>query len=612
MSVLDVTDLTVRAGATGPTIVEHIDFSLDAGEILGVVGESGSGKTTLGLAILGYGRDGAVITGGDVRISGRSMVHGSPAEISRLRGDLVSYVPQDPASSLNPARRIGTQLREVLQIRRDRNGEARIAELLHEMDLPSGRSFLRRYPHELSGGQQQRVLLVLAFLRRPSVVVLDEPTTGLDVTTQARVLSMIRDACQRHGAAAIFVSHDLDVVGTLAHRVLVLYGGRVAERGPTGALFVDPQHRYTAALLHAAPSLEASQQLAGIAGRAPRLSERADGCAFAPRCAASDEKCEKPAPPSELGEGHVAYCHHPVHDTIAAAVPRPRQRPTRLASTSTLVAQGLRAGYGGVEVLHGVDLEVRRGQCVALVGESGSGKTTLSQCLGGLHGPSAGAVLLDGRPLAAIARDRSLDDRRALQYVFQNPYGSLNPRKTVRQLLDQPAAVLGLEASEAEAWIERVQLGPHVLGMRPHQLSGGERQRVAIARALTTNPEFLICDEITSALDVSIQASVITLLQQLQSETGVGLLFVTHNLPLVAAIADDVVVMRAGEVVERGPVVAVVHEPTAAYTKELMDAVPRRERSLDIVASTSRERSPKERSPATGAIRSDENEVAVP
>jgi peptide/nickel transport system ATP-binding protein len=578
-TIMDVEHLTVRAGRSGPPIVDDVSFSLDAGEILGIVGESGSGKTTLGLAVLGFGRDGAVISGGDIRIDGVSMVRGSESQIAERRGEIVAYVPQDPGTALNPARRLGAQLREVLELSKadlDRRGMTeRIRRSLDEMGLPCDDAFLRRYPHELSGGQQQRVLLSLAFLREPKVVVLDEPTTGLDVTTQARVLETIRAACEHHGAAAIFVTHDLDVVSALARRVLVLYGGRICEVGATSDLFEAPAHRYTKALLSAAPSMSGDGHLIGIAGRAPRLSEISPGCAFAPRCAAATDVCATRPPASLEANGRVVFCHHPARDEAAPATPPPRRVRTSAASQG-LVVRGLRAGYGGHEVVHGIDLEVNRGECVALVGESGSGKTTFSQCLAGLHAPSAGTIILDGRELARNAWDRSIDDRRALQYVFQNPFGSLNPRKTVAELLAEPYKLLHVGDRDVSGWLERVQLGAHVRDHRPRNLSGGERQRVAIARALTTAPEFLICDEITSALDVSIQASVIELLQRLQHNTGIGILFVTHNLPLVAAIADRVVVMRDGCVVEQGGSDEVLHRPETDYARELIAAVPSR------------------------------------
>lgn len=576
-----VDDLTVRAGADGPAIIEHVSIEVGRGEILGVVGESGSGKTTLGLALLGYGRDGAVITGGDILIDGVSMVQASSRELARRRGSLVAYVPQDPAGALNPTLRIGAQLREVLELERDQRRTKvdtieRIRSSLREMGLPDDDAFLRRYPHQLSGGQQQRLLLCLAFLREPSVVVLDEPTTGLDVTTQARVLDTVRDACQRHGTAAVFVTHDLDVVGSLAHRVLVLYAGRLAEHGSTAELFALPRHPYSAALLATAPSLHTDDALLGIPGRAPRLSERPAGCAFAPRCGSADERCQELPASTAITETHVVACHHP---RVAAhtRVPRPAAASAaRSDGESSLVVQGLRAGYNGREVVHGIDLELPRGTCLAIVGESGSGKTTLSQCIAGLHEPSSGTVTLDGRTLERNARDRSVEDRRSLQYVFQNPYGSLNPRKSVADLLTQPCKMLGLPMPDPKQLLEQVALGPHVLSMRPRQLSGGERQRVAIARALSSAPEFLVCDEITSALDVSIQASVVELLHQLRRDTGIGVLFVTHNLPLVAAIADHVVVMQHGAVVERGTTQQVIRHPTTDYARELLSAVPSR------------------------------------
>jgi peptide/nickel transport system ATP-binding protein len=577
--VLEVQDLTVHAGHGGPPIVEGLDLLVREGEIIGVVGESGSGKSTLGLAILGYGRDGAVITGGDVRIAGRSLVTSKPSEVLRLRGDLVAYVPQDPASSLNPSRRIGAQLREVLDLAGPRPGAPapaeRIAAGMREVGLPDDATFLRRYPHELSGGQQQRVLLALAFLRDPRVVVLDEPTTGLDVTTQAHVLATVREVCHRRGTAAIYISHDLDVVASSATRVLVLYGGRTAEYADTAELFAAPRHRYTAALLASAPKLDPGARVSGIPGHAPRLSEKPSGCAFRARCSAADDRCAERPPAVQVSPAHVHHCFHPVTGgTASPDHPRAERSARTTTPVSTLAATAVRAAYGHDTVLHGVDLHVRRGECVALVGESGSGKTTLSKCISGLHARSGGTIAIDGHPLAALSTQRSVSERRAIQYVFQNPYGSLNPRRTVRALLEQPGKALGLGGVDARHWLERVNLRSHVLDQRPRQLSGGERQRVAIARALTTQPDFLICDEITSALDVSIQASVVNLLLDLQEETGVGILFVTHNLPLVAALADRVVVMKDGSIAEEGLIEPVLRQPQTAYTRELLDAVP--------------------------------------
>lgn len=576
---LVVEDLTVRAGPEGPPIVDGVSFTLAPGEILGVVGESGSGKTTLGLAILGYGRDGAVITEGDVRIGDASMVHDSATTIARRRGALVAYVPQDPGTALNPARRLGPQLREVLRLGRTKPDatevDERIRRSLEEMGLPSDDAFLRRYPHELSGGQQQRVLLTLAFVREPDVVVLDEPTTGLDVTTQAKVLDTVRAACERHGASAVFVTHDLDVIGTIADRVLVLYGGRLCELGATGEVFDSPAHRYTEALLAAAPSIAGDMQLVGIPGRAPRLTELDEGCAFAARCPASDAACATYPAAREGTDGRLVFCHHPV-EVAATRTSHARIVRPSAATESGLVVSELFAGYGGRDVVHGVDLALGRGECVALVGESGSGKTTLSQCVAGLHEPRAGSITIDGQELARSARDRAIDQRRALQYVFQNPFASLNPRKTVGKLLEEPCRRLRIDDSDAAAWVERVKLDRRVLRQRPRNLSGGERQRVAIARALATRPQFLICDEVTSALDVSIQASVLELLQQLVEDTGIGILFVTHNLPLVASFADRVVVMQNGSLVESGPVHDVMHAPSTPYARELIAAVPQR------------------------------------
>jgi peptide/nickel transport system ATP-binding protein len=593
---LEVVDLRVELEDAGDEeridIVDEVSFHVDAGEVLGLVGESGSGKTTVGLAVLGHTRRGVRVTGGDIRIEGRSILQLGKAERQGLRGELVSYVPQDPASALNPALRIGTQLMETLSEHgfgaSGAERRARITEALGEVLLPSDDAFLKRYPHQLSGGQQQRVTLAMAFANRPRVIVLDEPTTGLDVTTQAHVLETVRDLCGAHGVAALYVSHDLAVVATLSGRVAVMYAGRIVEVGPKSVLFRASAHPYARRLVEAIPELSGEHALVGIAGTAPRPGHRPQGCFFAPRCAYVVERCRVDFPPVEpVADGHVVRCWEHARvlaDSLAArpdAVPLPELRPEEPLVAATAIT----ATYGFRQVLFDVDLVVRPHECVALVGESGSGKTTFARCLAGLHTTYAGEVLFRGKPLPAGARARDRETRRAIQYVFQSPYSSLNPRKTIGQILAQPLRLF-FEGSGREARrravkaLGVVQLGDSVLTRYPHQLSGGERQRVAIARALVASPQLLICDEVTSALDVSVQAAIVDLLAELQRELGLGLLFVTHNLALIRTIAQEVVVMREGRVVERGLVDSVLDAPQAPYTKQLLSDTPSLEAAM--------------------------------
>jgi peptide/nickel transport system ATP-binding protein len=589
---LEVERLRVEIEDEGVDIVDEVSFHVDAGEVLGLVGESGSGKTTVALAVLGHTRRGARVTGGDVRIEGRSILALPRLERQALRGKLVSYVPQDPSAALNPALRIGTQLDETLSQHGfgDSNEErrARIAEALGEVLLPADDAFLRRYPHQLSGGQQQRVALAMAFANRPRVIVLDEPTTGLDVTTQAHVLETVQDLCSAHGVAALYVSHDLAVVATLSSRVAVMYAGRIVELGPKSTLFRASAHPYARRLVEAIPELSGAHALVGISGTAPRPGHRPEGCFFAPRCSYAVERCRVEFPPVErVTSGHEVRCWE--HDRVRAdslaerplAVPLPELK----AVDSLVAVHGVDASYGPRQVLFGVELAIRPHECIALVGESGSGKTTLARCIGGLHTDYTGEISFRRRPLPRGSRARDRETRRDIQYVFQSPYSSLNPRKTVGQIIAQPVRLFfdvdGREArSRTVAALETVQLGASVVQRYPHHLSGGERQRVAIARALVANPQLLICDEVTSALDVSVQAAIIDLLAELQRELGLGLLFVTHNLALIRTIAQEVVVMSEGRIVERGAADAVLDSPQAEYTKRLLSDTPSLEAAM--------------------------------
>jgi peptide/nickel transport system ATP-binding protein len=587
--VLQVEGLRVELEGRGVDIVDEISFEIAAGEVLGLVGESGSGKSTVGLAILGHTRRGARIVGGEVRVEGRDILRSSPGQLRALRGRTISYVPQDPASALNPALRIREQLEETLVAHG--LGEARrqrLGEMLQEVLLPDDDAFLRRYPHQLSGGQQQRVGLAMAFACRPRVIVLDEPTTGLDVRTQAHVLETVRELCETHRVAALYVSHDLAVVATLAQRVAVMYAGRIVELGPERALFRASAHPYVRRLVEAIPELSGRHALEGIAGTAPRPGQRPDGCFFAPRCGLAVAECVEAFPPVErVAERHEVRCFR--HAEVLAASARERRPAPELPlvdAASTLVeVSGIAAFHGTRQVLFDVDLEVKPRQCVALVGESGSGKTTLARCIAGLHRNFSGEIRLHGRPLAAGARARDLRTRRELQYIFQSPYSSLNPRKTISQIVAQPLRLFfeldhGAMQERVVTTLERVRLGSSVLPRYPHELSGGERQRVAIARALAAEPTLLVCDEVTSALDVSVQAAIIDLIAELQQEMQVGLLFVTHNLALVRTIAEEVVVMSVGRIVERGKVDDVLDAPQDTYTKALLADTPSLEAAL--------------------------------
>jgi peptide/nickel transport system ATP-binding protein len=585
MNGLEVTDLRVELAPGGADVIDGISLTLPPGKILGVVGESGSGKTTLALALLGHARRGTRIARGSVKIDDQEMLFLSDERARALRGRRVAYIPQDPGVSLNPAIRVGDQIEEILIAhapRADDKARAeRIRETLAEVKLPADREFLRRYPHQLSGGQQQRIAIAMAFVLRPRVIVLDEPTTGLDVTTQAHVLETVRALCKNHEVAALYVTHDLSVISSLADRLLVMYAGRVAEEGPTRAVFERAAHPYTARLIAAIPDIGAQRALTPIAGHAPSPGKRPEGCFFAPRCPAAISVCSTDTPPAVAIDGeHAANCHR------AGQVSRPQPRPVDLVTANgagaeaVLSVRDLDVSYGSKQVVHGVSLDLSPHECVALVGESGSGKTTLSRTIIGLLQASAGELRFEGQPLAPAARARPVAVRRGLQYIFQNPYASLNPRRTVEDSIATPIRhffdVGGGEARKrVDSALERVSLNAAVAQCYPDELSGGERQRVAIARALACEPVALICDEVTSALDASVQAAIVELLRGLVDQDGLSILFVTHNLALVRSLAHRVVVLRDGSIVEQGPTTDVLVDPADDYTRTLLADTPR-------------------------------------
>ena len=570
---------------SGVPVVTEVSFEITPGEVLGLVGESGSGKTTVGLSLLGHARRGLRIAGGEISLDGENILALGDEELRRLRGSRASYVPQDPASSLNPALRISLQLREGLAVhgwgnRKER--DARIAEMMREVALPDDPEFLHRYPHQLSGGQQQRIGLAMAFANRPRLIVLDEPTTGLDVTTQATVLATVRELAALHGVAALYVSHDLAVVAALARRVAVMYAGRIVELGPAEDLFESAAHPYTRRLVGAIPRLTGGRSLVGIPGHAPSPGRRPPGCAFAPRCTLHIPQCDENVPALDtVRSGHRARCirAEDVLKQARAKVGDPLDFIPADADSAALTLENLVAHYGPIEVLHSINLTLERHECLAIVGESGSGKTTTARSIAGLHRDWTGSIRLGDKALEASARARSTESRRQIQYIFQNPYGSLNPRKTIGETVGQPLSVFdiakGRRADEmVQEMLEQVSLSATYANRYPDQLSGGERQRVAIARALISSPSILICDEVTSALDVSVQAAIVELLGQLQRELGLSMVFVTHNLPLVRSIAQNVAVLSEGDIVEYGATAEVLADPQQPYTRELIANTP--------------------------------------
>ena len=506
---------------------------------------------------------------------------------SSARGSLVTYVPQDPGSALNPAIRVGTQLEEALTFHAAAGtAEARreqIAAVLGDVHLPASRRLLRSYPHQLSGGQQQRIAIAMAIVNRPRLIVMDEPTTGLDVTTQARVLQTIQEISRVHGGGVVYVTHDLAVASTLAIRVAVMYAGRLAEIGPTSAVLGRPRHPYVRGLLRAVPDIDGRRSLAGIPGQAPEPQRRREECLYAPRCPLAVPRCREGAPAAEaVGSEHAVWCIRAADVAAGAGAPGPPAGGRHAGSNAALLAvDDLDAAYGGRRVVAGVSLAIAEGASLALVGQSGSGKTTLARCIAGLHTEHTGTIALAGDVLARSARARPQVVREAIQYVFQNPYSSLNPRRAIADTIAQPlhhaaSRPGGPEiAARLDEALESVSRSASVKPRFPHELSGGQRQRVAIARALIVQPRLLVCDEVTSSLDVSVQAVIIELLDQLRRERGLSLLFVTHNLALVHSVADDIAVILDGRLVERGKVGDVLTAPQNDETRTLVANVPR-------------------------------------
>lgn len=527
----------LRAEAGGSALVDDVSFELAAGRVLALVGASGSGKTTIGRALLGEHAPGVALSG-TVEVRGR-----------------IGYLPQHPASVLNPVRRVGAVLREIAR-RHAPDGAAaeRVASVLPRAGLPAGEDLLRRYPHQLSGGQQQRLVLAQTLLTAPSAIVADEPTTGQDAITRGEVAGELRGLA-RQGIAVVLLSHDLDVVRALADQVIVLRGGRVTESGRAEDVFSRPGHDYTRRLLAARlpatprPALEVP----------PPVSVLPGPVALPPAGVSPGPEVPPPVPevPSPV----------PVSPLPVLEVPPERAR---------IEVAGLTAGHRSGPVLDDVSLRVAAGQCLALVGRSGSGKTTLARCVAGLHEPARGTVLLDGRPLAPSLSHRRREDIARVQYVFQDAHASFDPGRTVADQVSRTAVRLrGLGPGQArEAALDmlgRVGLGPAAAARRPGGLSGGELQRAALARALLASPDVLICDEITSGLDTVTQAGVLDLLDGLRRALGLTLVLISHDMGVVARLADHVVILSAGRIAEEG---GTGHLPALHFEIPLGDGRP--------------------------------------
>ncbi|HRN68041.1 MAG TPA: ABC transporter ATP-binding protein [Promineifilum sp.] len=613
--MLNIQGLSVAYEQNGVLLPAVRDFSLSLakGQTYGLVGESGSGKTTVAMAILGYLRGEGRITGGRIEFEGRNLLTLPQSERIKVLGKSIALVPQDPMSSLNPSMRVGAQIAEGLRYQLalpKEQATRRTLELLELVRVPDPSRVARSYPHEISGGMQQRALIAMALGVEPELIILDEPTTSLDVTTQAAVLDLLRSLIHDKNTAALYITHNLGVVAQLCDRVAVLYASELVEDGETQALFQNPLHPYTKGLLDSVPRLgqnKSGYELPAIPGRIPALTERPPGCCvFAPRCPVAIERCfsERPILESAMGDGQIR-CHrwpeiasgeisHAVKETFAPV----KARTSTMGEGDVLDIQGLRVEYlvsrsitdaitnailgrptRTVKAVDEVNLSIRPGHTLGLVGESGSGKTTLARTIVGLVERTDGVVTMTGLPLPSRLSERDINTLRQIQFIFQNPEEALNPYLTIGETLQRPFITIGgksrAEAREgARRMLEAVGLPVDYLGRLPGRLSGGEKQRIAIARAFATNPDLLIVDEPVSSLDVSVQAAVLNLMERLQTENGSAMLFISHDLAVVGYLADRIAVMYAGQIVEICSAETLSEFPHHPYTEALLHAVP--------------------------------------
>jgi peptide/nickel transport system ATP-binding protein len=590
-TVLHTAAGTVRA-------VDGIAFDLRAGECFALVGESGCGKSMTALSIMRLLPEAGRIIDGRVGLEGLDLLGLPEAAMRAVRGRRVAMIFQEPSTALNPVLTVGRQITEVIERHAPdpSNARDRALALLRSVGIPDAERRFEQYPFELSGGLKQRAMIAGALAVDPEVLIADEPTTALDVTIQAQILDLLATLQAERGMALLLITHDLGIVARMAHRVAVMYAGEIVELAAREAFIRAPQHPYSQKLFAALPSPQRrADGLAVIRGQVPALTRTFDHCRFADRCDYVFERCRVEAPALlEPVPGHRARCHL---REAGPAAPRPMPQvsthtaQSRSAGSVLLEVKDLKVHFpvrrgifrrtvGHVKAVDGVSFELREGRTLALVGESGCGKTTTGKAILQLIAATAGSVVFQNQRIDRLSRGELRPRRGAMQIVFQDPYGSLNPRMRVADILLEGMRSLAIGASDAErlqrleALLGEVGLPAEALGRYPHEFSGGQRQRIAIARALAVNPRLIVCDEPTSALDVSVQAQILNLLRGLQERLGLAYLFITHNIAVVDYLAHDVAVMYQGKIVEYGAVDRVLRSPAHSYTRELLSAVP--------------------------------------
>lgn len=612
--VLTIRDMHISYFARGKEVkaVRGVDLTVHAGETLALVGESGSGKSSVAFSTMrGLDAAGRVMKG-TVHFHDTDVLALNTGDLRRIQGSRIAMVYQDPQTALNPAYRIGDQIAEAVHEHTDMSASEvreRVLGLLEEVNLPDPAGFYQRYPHELSGGQQQRVVIAMAFACNPELLIMDEPTTGLDVTTEAHILDLVTKLKESHGSAILYITHNLGVVAKFCHRVAVMYAGQIVEQGPVSRVFTAPAHPYTRSLLTCIPRLDLSKHdrpLNAIEGRLPNLSDIPTGCVFAPRCSESRDQCVSSDIEKEYIDGDEDFVRCVRWKDIEAFEFDRSARKARSRDQTTLIeplleVDDLQCLYRlrrsivdiatgqdvrNVHAVDGIDLNLGRGQTLAIVGESGCGKTTLGRTVVGLQTATNGSMRFENKTLEGKARNRSSDIRRRVQIVFQNPDATLNPQKSVGETIARPLELFGLADETARDarvadLLQSVNLPAHYASRYPHELSGGEKQRVAIARAFAADPDLIVCDEPLSALDVSVQAAILNLLVELQKSSNAAYLFISHDLSVVRYLSDQVAVMYMGRLCEIGSPEEVFVPPYHPYTEALLSAISLPDPNID-------------------------------